>query len=273
MYPECAMYTLGYKWLKLTSFHEPSHNLLLYNSTNQYSSNKYISEIYSPGGTAAPPPQLLKVVNIPKGKAPMPKWNWKPPPSPNPNPGIKPFWGSGSVRWPGGRGGSLSLMDNKYHYFKDILKNQSYTVKLILCYFHSPWILLVSRASSIKRNHLVSGNGCLTYRAGLIVWACLQPLMEAGPAWEKKVHYSWWLQKFIALHTNNLLRLGGKHVKIRGCAGRYVDLQTFITRAPFEWVSMLTTSPSQVTQDMIRPLNKSLDSWILLWPPLLRNVS
>lgn len=91
-----------------------TQDLVLRISTWYSNSSKHIAEAYSPGGTAAPPPQLLKVVNIPKGKAPMPKWNWNPPPSPNPKPGIKPFWGSGSVRWPGGRGGSLSLKGNKY---------------------------------------------------------------------------------------------------------------------------------------------------------------
>lgn len=50
------------------------------------------------------------------------------------------------------------------------------------------WILLVSRASSIERNHLISGNGCLAHRAGLIVWPCLQPLVKAGPAEKMPTH-------------------------------------------------------------------------------------
>lgn len=46
-------------------------------------------------------------VNIPNGNAPIPSDIWKPP-SPNPNPWNVAF-GSGSVRWPAGRGGTFEL--------------------------------------------------------------------------------------------------------------------------------------------------------------------
>lgn len=96
------------------------------------------------GGTA-PAPQLLKVVNIPKGNAPMPKWNWNPPPSPNPNPGINPLWGSGSVRWPGGRGGSLSLGSC---WLPDPLPYRGITFSLDIAALQTGHVWLFGRVSS-----------------------------------------------------------------------------------------------------------------------------
>lgn len=52
-------------------------------------------------------PKLKVDVNMPNGNAPIPNDIWKPP-SPNPNPWNVVF-GSGSVRWPAGRGGTFEL--------------------------------------------------------------------------------------------------------------------------------------------------------------------
>lgn len=73
---------------------------------NHFQIQQRLKSSYSPAGRGSP--KLNDDVKKPKGKAPMPKDMWKL--SPKPNPG-KPCAGSGSVRCPAGRGGTLLLRE------------------------------------------------------------------------------------------------------------------------------------------------------------------
>lgn len=84
-------------WCLDWQLQQKQNGLIISKCTTGYSS-------YSPAGRGSP--KLNDDVKKPKGKAPMPKDMWKL--SPKPKPG-KTCAGSGSVRCPAGRGGTLLL--------------------------------------------------------------------------------------------------------------------------------------------------------------------
>lgn len=89
-------------------------------------------------------PKLNVDVKNPNGKAPMPNDMWKPLSPPKPKPGnVEP--GSGSVRWPAGRGGTFSRGSSCFVLPRPY---NGITFSLLIAALHTGQTCLLGRVSS-----------------------------------------------------------------------------------------------------------------------------
>lgn len=130
---------------------------------NDFQIQQRLESSYSPAGRGSP--KLNDDVKKPKGKAPMPKDMWKL--SPKPNPG-KPCAGSGSVRCPAGRGGTLLLRERE----RERDHSDYSRLRELLQLLDLPWILLARTVATIEWDYFILINGRLANGAQLAIGTC-----------------------------------------------------------------------------------------------------